>query len=504
MKTIRFLDTTLRDGEQTPGVNLNCRDKVRIARELELLGVDVIEAGFPASSEEDFRAVQAVSAEIQHSAVAALARTLPSDIDRAYEAVKDAAAPRIHVFIATSAVHMKYKLRMTPEEVYQQAVQAVEYAKSYCGDVEFSPEDAGRTDHEFLYRIVEGAINAGATVVNIPDTVGYTMPEEFGGLIRSIREHVPNIEKAAISVHCHNDLGLATANSLAAVLNGAEQVECTINGIGERAGNTALEEVVMGLYTRRALYNAQFRIDTTRLTQTSRMVSAVTGVNVQPNKAIVGPNAFSHESGIHQHGVLAERSTYEIITPEAVGLNANTIVLGKLSGRHAFEDKLAGLGYHVEKETLDKAFAKFKGIAERKREVYDDEIIAIIQETLDESFAEDGYFLEDFSIQSASRRKGSAMVTLRKNGVSKSEAAIGEGPIDASFNAINRLLDKPIQLEKYNIKAVTEGTDALGEVYVKIRVENEEYVGRGVSADIIEASVKAYVNAVNRSEHGVS
>lgn len=503
MKKIMFFDTTLRDGEQTVGVNLNIKAKLKIARELEKMGIDCIEAGFPAASEGDFEAVKAVSEQVENCEVAALSRCNKGDIDKAWEALKGAKKPRIHLFIATSDIHIEHKLKTTKEQVIQKIKECVSYAKSLCENIEFSAEDASRSNKEFLCKAVQTAIDNGANVINLPDTVGYSEPLEYGELIKYVSTNVKGMENTIISVHCHNDLGLAVANSLSAVKNGALQIEGTINGIGERAGNAALEEIIMALTVRKDIYGVTHNIDTTRLTGISRAVSAITGVNIQQHKPIVGANAFSHESGIHQHGVLEDRRTYEIIKPETVGLNANTIVLGKLSGRHAFEDKLSAMGYTAEKEVIDKAFTMFKEVADRKNEISDDDIAAIIQETMDACYTDGSYELCDFSIQSTSRMKGSAMVTLKRNGQSMSEAAVGEGPIDASFNAINRLTDKNIKLARYNIKAVTEGTDALGEVVVKVKVDGQSYVGRGVSTDIIEASVKAYVNALNRCEHNI-
>ena len=498
-RQIKFFDTTLRDGEQTPGVNLNTEEKVRIAVQLEKMGIDVIEAGFAAASAGDFSAVQAVAQAMTTTVTASLARAVKADIDTAWEAVKGAKKPRIHVFIATSEVHMKFKLKMDAEQVYQRAIESVAYAKAYCEDIEFSPEDASRSDRDFLCRVIEGVIDAGATVINIPDTVGYTTPEEFYELISGIRAKVPNIDRAEISVHCHNDLGLAVANSLAAIRAGAAQIECTINGLGERGGNAAVEEIVMGLRTRRDYYNVRYNIDTTRISKVSKLVCALTGVPVQVNKAIVGANAFLHASGIHQHGVLAEKTTYEIMTPESVGImDNNNIVLGKLSGRHAFEEKLGEMGFLIEKDGLDEAFRVFKETCDRKKNVTDEDIAAIASEYM--SVVRGGYELEEFQIQSGNNIQSTALVNLRHNGdEAHREVAIGSGPIDAAFNAVNRLLGRDFVLEGYQIKAVTEGMDALGEVNVKILYEDKIYKGRGVSTDIIEASIKAYVNAANRA-----
>ncbi|MHC1693967.1 MAG: 2-isopropylmalate synthase [Eubacteriales bacterium] len=501
-RKIKFFDTTLRDGEQTPGVSLNIEEKVKIALQLEKLGMDVIEAGFAAASQGDFKAVNAVAKAVKNPVVTSLARCVEKDIEAAWEAVKDARHPRIHVFIATSPVHMEFKLKMTPEQVYDRAVAMTRYAKRFCEDIEFSPEDGSRSDPKFLYRILEGVIDAGANCLNIPDTVGYSSPEEFSALIRGIFENVPNIGKAEISVHCHNDLGLAVANSLAAIKAGATQIECTINGLGERGGNAAFEEIVMGLRTRPDYYNVSYNTDTTQIVPTSKLVCTLTGVPVQPNKAIVGANAFLHASGIHQHGVLANKSTYEIMTPESVGIvDNNNIVLGKLSGRHAFEQKLSELGFSLDKDGMDSCFAKFKDICDRKKNVTDEDIYSIASEYV--ISVHGGYEVTEFQIQTGSRGAGMAMITLKHNGdEAVSDTAIGTGSVDAAFNAVNRILKKEILLESYSIRAVTEGTDALGEVDVKVSHEGRIYKGRGVSTDVIEASIRAYVNACNSAIFG--
>lgn len=493
---IKIFDTTLRDGEQTPGVNLNIHEKLEIARQLEKLGVDVIEAGFAIASPGDFEAVKTVAQEIKGAVIASLSRAVEKDIDRAWEAVQYAENPRIHTFIATSDIHMKYKLKMTEEQVLERAVAMVKYAKKYCSDVEFSAEDASRTRPEFLFRVFEEVIKAGATVVNVPDTVGYATPEEFGRLIRSIKENVTNIDKVDISVHCHNDLGLAVANTLKAVENGATQLECTINGLGERAGNAAMEEIIMGIDTRKDFYKADHRIDTTQIYRTSKLVSSLTGINVQPNKAIVGANAFAHESGIHQHGVLSEKSTYEIMTPESIGLKQNRMVLGKLSGRHAFEERLKELGYTLTPEEVQVAFEKFKSLADKKKVVLDRDIEALVEEKVSE--VPEIFELESFQISSGNKVIATSMVSLKRNNETITEAATGDGPVDAAFNAIERAVGFSLVLEDYSLRAVTEGKDALGEVTVRVSKDNKIYVGRGVSTDIIEASVKAYLNAINR------
>ncbi|MDP4179897.1 MAG: 2-isopropylmalate synthase [Bacillota bacterium] len=494
---IKIFDTTLRDGEQTPGVNLNINEKLEVAKQLEKLGVDIIEAGFAIASPGDFEAVKAVAENIKNSTIASLCRAVEKDIDRAWEAVQYAKKPRIHTFLATSEIHLKYKLKMTEEEALQRAISMVKYAKKYCEDVEFSAEDASRTRIDFLYKVVEEVIKAGATVVNIPDTVGYSTPSEFGGLIKGIKNNVPNIDKVDISVHCHNDLGLAVANSLAAMVNGATQLECTINGLGERAGNASMEEIVMGLNTRKDYYkDITHNIDTVQIYRTSKLVSSLTGVNVQPNKAVVGANAFAHESGIHQHGVLSEKSTYEIMTPESIGLTQNRMVLGKLSGRHAFEERLKELGYSLSAEETQKAFEQFKGLADKKKEVSDRDIEALVKEKVSE--IPEVFELDSFQISSGNRVIANSVISLKRNGNIISEAATGDGPVDAAFNAMDRLIGFSIELEEYSLKAVTEGKDALGEVTVKAFKDGKFFIGRGVSTDIVEASVKAYLNAINR------
>lgn len=494
---IKIFDTTLRDGEQTPGVNLNVQEKLEIARQLTKLGVDVIEAGFAIASPGDYEAVRAVASEIKGVTIASLARAVENDIDRAWEAVKVAENPRIHTFLATSDIHMKFKLKMTEDEVLERARSMVRYAKKYCGDVEFSPEDGSRTRPEFLYRVLEAVIAEGATVLNIPDTVGYSTPQEFGALIKGIRENVKGIDKVDISVHCHNDLGMAVSNSLAAIENGARQIECTVNGLGERAGNAAVEELIMALNTRRDFYNIEHGIDTTQIYRTSRLVSSLTGVNVQPNKAIVGINAFAHESGIHQHGVLAEKSTYEIMTPESIGLKQNRMVLGKLSGKHAFEDRLKDLGITLGEQDLQVAFAKFKELADKKKVVLDNDIEALVHEKV--SSINETYKLESFQINSGNKLISTSTVSLIKDGQNITEAATGDGPVDAAFNAVERAVGMDFELEAYGLKAVTEGKDALGEVTVRVFHDGATYTGRGVSTDVIEASVKAYIHAINRA-----
>jgi 2-isopropylmalate synthase len=500
---IKIFDTTLRDGEQTPGVSLNIQEKLEIARQLVKLGVDVIEAGFAIASPGDFMAVKTIAENIKGASIASLSRAVEKDIDRAWEALRNAESPRIHTFIATSDIHMKYKLKMSEEQVLERAAAMVRYAKKYCSDVEFSAEDASRTRIEFLYRVLEEVIKAGATVVNIPDTVGYASPEEFGLIIKGIKENVKGIDKTDISVHCHNDLGLAVANSLAAVRNGATQVECTINGLGERAGNASMEELIMGLQTRKDYYGElAHSIDTKQIYRTSKLVSNLTGVALPPNKAIVGANAFAHESGIHQHGVLAEKSTYEIMTPESIGLSQNRMILGKLSGRHAFEERLKEMGYGLTAEEITRAFEKFKELADKKKTVTDRDIEALVGEKVSE--VEEVYKLDSFQINSGNKVIATATVSMLRNGEPVMEAATGDGPVNAAFKAIERTVGFEMELQDYSLKGVTEGTDALGEATVRVMKDNKVYVGRGVSTDVIEASVKAYINAINRvvNDHG--
>jgi 2-isopropylmalate synthase len=494
---IYIFDTTLRDGEQSPGVSLNMHEKLEVARQLESLGVDVIEAGFPAASKGDFEGVKAIAQTIRRPVIAALARSVKEDIDRAWEAVQYAARPRIHVFIATSDIHMKYKLRMEPEDVLKRAVESVAYAKSLCPDVEFSPEDGSRSRPEFLYQVLEAVIEAGATVINIPDTVGYATPAEFGAFIKGIRDNVKNIDKVIISVHCHNDLGLAVANSLAAIENGARQVECTVNGLGERAGNAALEELVMALRTRKDFYGYETNIVTEQIYRSSTLISSVTGVHIQPNKAVVGANAFAHESGIHQHGMLSNRETYEIMTPESIGLKQSQMVLGKHSGRHAFEERLIELGYtNLDPEEVNEAFQKFKDLADKKKHVMDSDIEALVSAEMIQ--IPEMIQLEYFHVTSGNTLISSSTVRISREGESVEEAACGDGPIDAIFHAIERATSISVILKDYRLRSITSGKDALGEVFVKVEKEDRNYVGRGISTDIIEASAKAYINAINK------
>lgn len=494
---IKIFDTTLRDGEQTPGVSLNIQEKLEIARQLTRLGVDVIEAGFAIASHGDYLAVKTIAENVKGVTVASLSRATQIDIDKAWEAVCNAEAPRIHTFIATSDIHMKYKLKMTEDEVFERASAMVRYAKKYCSDVEFSAEDASRTRVEFLYKIIEEVIKAGATVVNIPDTVGYSSPDEFGQLIKGIRENVPGIEKVDISVHCHNDLGLAVANSLAAMRNGATQIECTINGLGERAGNASLEEIIMGINTRKDYYgDIIHNIDTKQIYRTSKLISSLTGVKVQPNKAVVGTNAFTHEAGIHQHGVMNEKSTYEIMKPESIGLSQNRMMLGKLSGKHAFDERLQEMGYNLSPDEVAKAFEKFKALADKKKVVLDRDIEALVEEKVAEIC--EAYKLDSYQINSGNKLIATAAVSMYKDGELLTEAATGDGPINAAFKAVERTVGFEVELQDYSLKGVTEGADALGEATVRVMKDNRIFVGRGVSTDVIEASIKAYVNAINR------
>lgn len=496
MEKIFIFDTTLRDGEQTPGVSLNAKEKLEIAKSLEKLGVDVIEAGFPMASKGDFEGVKLIALNIKNSIVNALARANKEDIDRAYEAIKYANKKRIHTFLATSDIHMKYKLKMTREEVLERVYKMVSYAKTLVDDVEFSPEDGSRTEKEFLYKVLETAIKAGATVLNIPDTVGYSTPDEFGGLIKGIKENVKGIENVIISVHCHNDLGMAVSNSLAAITAGARQVECAVNGLGERAGNAALEEICMAIETRKDIYGFKTDINTEKIYRVSSLVSYFTGINVQPNKAIVGANAFSHESGIHQHGVLEKRETYEIMTPESVGFKTNNMVLGKHSGKHAFSEHLKELGYDLSEEKVVETFTKFKELADKKKEVSDKDIEALINDSSIKT--EDRYKLISFNVSTGNNVSSMANVKIELGDGVIEEAACGDGPVNAIFNAIERATKTEYTLIDYKLKSISSGTDALGEVTVKLKREDRKVLGRGVSTDVIEASANAYMNALNK------
>ncbi|SMC86797.1 2-isopropylmalate synthase [Sporomusa malonica] len=495
-RRIQIFDTTLRDGEQTPGVSLQTEEKVEIALALAKLQVDVIEAGFPVASPGDFEAVSQIAARVKGPVIAALARANEKDIATAFQAIKLAERPRIHTFIATSDIHLEHKLKMTRAQLLERAEQAVRYAKSLTPDVEFSAEDASRSDWDFLCQVYTKVIAAGANVINVPDTVGYTTPLEFGALITYIRENVPNIDQAVISVHCHDDLGMAVANSLAAVAAGAGQVECTINGLGERAGNAALEELVMALNTRREYYRALSNVNTQQIYRTSRLVSTLTGIAVPPNKAVVGDNAFAHESGIHQHGVMNNPLTYEIISPETVGVSRNAIVLGKHSGRHAFEERLKHLGYDIDAETVNALFVKFKDLADRKKMVFDKDIEALMVEKA--AVRPEWYTLIYHHVVSGNQMVASASVQLKTSAGVCEAASCGDGPVDAAFKAIEQAVGFPIGLHDYQLKAVTAGEDALGEATVWIERDGRTFSGRGLSTDVIEASAKAYVNAINK------
>jgi 2-isopropylmalate synthase len=495
-RLIRIFDTTLRDGEQSPGNSMNMEEKLRVARQLEKLNVDIIEAGFPIASVGDFEAVKRIAQTLTKPQIAGLCRSSEKDIDRAWEAVQYAGErARIHTFIATSDIHMKYKLQMEPAAVLAAAVKAVKYACRYTPNVEFSCEDAVRTRLPFLAEVVEATIDAGATTVNIPDTVGYTTPSEFYTIIRYLKENVSNIEKAVISVHCHNDLGLSVANSLAAIQAGAGQVECTINGIGERAGNCSLEELVMVLRTRHDILPYYTNVATEQLTASSRLLSTITGIMVQPNKAIVGANAFAHESGIHQHGMMMESSTYEIMTPESVGLAAGALVLGKHSGRHAFKKRLQELGHELDEEMLNRAFVRFKALADLKKEVFDEDLDAIVA---DESREEEMYKLLLLNVSCGSLSVATATVKMEINGQLLRAAELGDGPVDATLKAIRKLTKSKAKLEQFNVGSITGGTDAQGEVTMRVSDGNHLVVGKGSSTDIIEASAKAFVHALNR------
>lgn len=494
-----IFDTTLRDGEQSPGASMTAEEKVRIAKALEKMRVDVIEAGFPIASNGDFEAVKAVASAVTDSTVCGLARAKQIDIDRAGEAIKPANSGRIHTFIATSPIHMQQKLRLSPDEVVEQAVAAVRMARQYTDNVEFSPEDAGRSEPDFLCRVIEAVIKEGATTINIPDTVGYNVPQQFGALIKDLIERIPNSDKAIFSVHCHNDLGLAVANSLSAVVNGARQVECTINGLGERAGNASLEEIVMGVRTRQDVFNCDTALDTTQIMNCSRMVSGITGFAVQPNKAIVGANAFAHESGIHQDGVLKSRETYEIMKAQDVGWSTNKIVLGKHSGRNAFKTRMAELDVEFQsEEELNEVFANFKSLADKKHEIFDEDLLALVNETNAEQTNE-VIKLVSLSVCSETGETPNARITLNVDGEEKQSEAIGSGPVDASFKAIEAIVESGVELQLYSVNAITSGTDAQGEVSVRVRQNSHVYNGHGADTDIVIASAKAYVNALNKT-----
>jgi len=496
---IIIFDTTLRDGEQSPGASMNPAEKLRIATQLEKLGVNVIEAGFPAASKGDFQAVKAIAQTLKISQVAALCRADKNDIEQGWEAIKEAVNPRLHVFIATSELHMKYKLAMEPSQVLEQAVKSVRLASALTDNVEFSAEDGSRSDPDFLCRVFEAVINAGATTVNLPDTVGYAIPEEFGALVKYVMENTPNMNKAVMSVHCHNDLGLATSNTLAAIKAGARQVEVTINGIGERAGNTSLEEVVMSLNTRPNFFPETTTIDTRRIYPTSRLVSMITGILVQPNRAIVGANAFAHEAGIHQDGVLKNPMTYEIMKPETIGLNKNNLVLGKHSGRHALNTHIQEMGYNLSKEELKTVFEKFKRLADKKKHIQDEDIEALVNEGILRS--SEVFSLKYIHVLSGNTVFPTASVQLNINGSLVQGATEGSGPIDAVYNIISKLTGTKSKLLRFTISALTEGTDAQGEVTVRLQENDMVALGKGADPDIITASALAYINGLNRLEY---
>jgi 2-isopropylmalate synthase len=494
---VRIFDTTLRDGEQAPGCSMTLREKLRIAKALADLGVDIIEAGFPAASQGDFEAVKAIADENRGPIICGLARCNPEDIEKVHAAVKGSDKYRIHVFVATSAIHREYKLKMAKEEIIRSAVNAIKMARELCEDIEFSPEDASRTELAYLAEVVSAAIEAGASTVNIPDTVGYTVPAEFDQLFRYLREHVRGIENITLSVHCHDDLGMAVANSLAAVKAGARQVECTINGIGERAGNCSLEEVVMALKTRSEFFGVETGIDSTRLYPTSRLVSSITGMQVPRNKAIVGENAFAHEAGIHQHGMLQHHSTYEIMRPADVGISRSNLVLGKHSGRHAFRDRVRDLGFKLDEFETNRAFQEFKKLADKKKDMYDGDIEAIIL-NVDGSSA-GPWILKSLEVRSSTSQAAEATVELiSEDGNSCTDDASGTGPVEAAFNAIEKLTGISLVLQDFEIHSATVGDDALGEAIITVTYEGHSYRGRGTSTDIVEASSRAYLEVTNR------
>lgn len=499
MEKIIIFDTTLRDGEQAPGASLTSRQKLEVAYRLEKLGVDIIEAGFPVASKDDFQAVRVISKNIRKSAICALARCVKQDIEAAGNSLKTAKHPRIHIFLATSKIHLKYKFKKPESEILPLAKQAIISAGRFCGDIEFSPEDATRTERDFLFEIIETAINHGAKTINIPDTVGYSYPQEIYSLIADIKNNVPNINKAVIAIHCHDDLGLSTANSLSAVLAGARQVHCTVNGIGERAGNASLEEIVMALKTRKDVFgNFYTNIDTKEIYRTSRLVSNLTGFVVPPNKAIVGRNAFAHESGIHQDAVLKKRITYEIMDPRDVGISESSLVLGKHSGRHAFRDRLSALGFHLNEGQLNKAFQRFKEVADRKKDIFDDDLRIIVEDEI--RIVSPLWQLVGFEVVSGSDVKPQAKVVLSKKNKESGGESGGDGPVDACFKAIDKITGQKARLEDFRLEAVTSGKDALGHVSLKLKTKDTIISGRGSSTDIIEAAVRAYLDAINKSE----
>jgi 2-isopropylmalate synthase len=496
---VRVFDTTLRDGEQSPGCSMNLEEKVRMARQLDALGVDVIEAGFPIASEDDFAAVREVARVCRRPVIAALCRTTREDIERAWSALSDAAHPRIHTFVATSDIHLQYKLQKTREEVLDMACSAVRFAKGFTDDVEFSAEDATRTDLDYLCQIIAAVIDEGATVVNIPDTVGYTIPSEYATIMTSLRERVPNIDRAVISVHCHNDLGLGVANTLTAIAHGARQVECTINGIGERAGNASLEEIVMAMRVRKDLIPFETAIVTEELYRASQLLSNITGVMVQPNKAIVGKNAFAHEAGIHQHGMLKNRITYEIMTPESVGVKTNSLVLGKHSGRHALNKKYEEMGYQLTRSDLDKAYKLFTKLADQKKEIFEEDLLAILQDGFAQS--PERFKLRAVQATAGTSTLATALVSMQdvSNDAVRTETSSGDGPVNAVYEAIDRITGLKGKLIDYTVRSITAGTDAVGEVFVHVEFDGTSYTGKAASTDVVDGSARAYLNAVNKA-----
>ena len=497
MKHIKIFDTTLRDGEQSPGCSMNLSEKIEMAKQLEKLGVDIIEAGFAIASPMDHKSVQAIASAVTNCTVASLARCTKGDIDAAWDAVKEANHPRIHVFLATSNIHMEYKLKMTREEVLQRITDMVGYARSKCADIEFSAEDASRSEWDFLAQCYSNAVAAGATTLNVPDTVGYSTPQEMADLITYLRANVTGIENVDISVHCHDDLGMAVANSLACIKAGATQVECTVNGIGERAGNASLEEIVMALHTRRDFYDAETNINTRQIYRSSKLLSNITGVPIPPSKAVVGANAFAHESGIHQHGVIANAQTYEIMNSTDVGIPQNTMVLGKHSGKHALREKLASMGYEISDQEMEKVFARFKILADKKKNITTADLEALVLHRHNASY--ETCQLVSHVVNAGDGVPNTSCVKLKRAGEELEEVAIGSGPLDASFKAINRMLGLDIKLDSFSLNAVTDGEDAIGEAVVKIEAPNgRRYTGTGLSTDIIESSIRAYVNGINK------
>jgi 2-isopropylmalate synthase len=496
---VYIFDTTLRDGEQSPGASMNIEEKLLLARQLERLRVDVIEAGFPISSDGDFESVKRIAEEVRTVTIAGLARAGKLDIDRCWEAVQYAAKPRIHTFIATSDIHLKYKLKKTREQVLQDAREAVRYARTLCPDVEFSAEDASRTDLDYLCSVLEAVIDAGARVVNIPDTVGYAIPAEFGERIKYLRGRVKNIDRAIMSVHCHNDLGLAVANSLIAIQNGARQVECTINGIGERAGNASLEEIVMALQTRRDFFGLDMEVNTQEIYPASRLLTNLTGLMVQSNKAVVGRNAFAHEAGIHQDGVIKEKSTYEIMRPETVGIKESKLIMGKHSGRHALKLKYQELGFELGNAELEKAYVLFKKVADKKKEVYDDDLIVIVRDGL--RIFPEAYKLKYIQSSGGNQIIATATIVLERDGQTFRDSAIGDGPVDAALKVIDRITGIEGRLMDYNVHSVTRGKDAVGEVFMKVDFGKVSFIGKAASTDVVDASARAYLNAINKMAH---